>query len=70
VNAASQLARYIDSHPNGKPMVVSISGDEITQLTYLPTLCDDFGTKPLPSKLAAYQPGWYAAWNDIDPGSL
>ena len=70
MNAASQLARYFDSHPNGKPMVVSISGDEITLLTHLPTLCDDFGTEALPSKVAAYQPGWYAAWNDIDPGSL
>jgi hypothetical protein len=70
VNAASQLARYIDTHPNGKPLLVSISGDEITLLTHLPTLCDDFGTKNLPSKLTAYQPGWYAAWNDLDPGSL
>ncbi len=70
VNAASQLARYIDMHPNGKPLLVSISGDEITLLTHLPTLCDDFGTEDLPSKVAAYQPGWYAAWNDIDRGSL
>jgi hypothetical protein len=70
VNAASQLARYIDTHPNGKPLLVSISGDEITLLTHLLTLCDDFGTRDLPSKLAAYQPGWYAAWNDLDPGSL
>ena len=70
VNAAGQLARYIDTHPNGKPLLVSISGDEITLLTHLPTLCDDFGTRDLPSKLAAYQPGWYAAWNDLDPGSL
>ncbi len=69
-NAAGQLARYIDTHPNGKPLLVSISGDEITLLTHLPTLCDDFGTQDLPSKLAAYQPGWYAVWNDIDPGSL
>jgi hypothetical protein len=24
----------------------------------------------LPAKLAVYQPGWYAAWNDLDPGTL
>ncbi len=70
VNAAGQLARYIDTHPNGKPLLVSISGDDITLVTHLPTLCDDFGTENLPSKMAAYQPGWYAAWNDIDPGTL
>jgi hypothetical protein len=24
----------------------------------------------LPAKLAYYQPGWWATWNDIDPGTL
>ena len=23
-----------------------------------------------PAKLAVYHPGWYAAWNDLDPGTL
>jgi 4-amino-4-deoxy-L-arabinose transferase-like glycosyltransferase len=70
VSAARGLTRYIDQHPNGKRILVSISGDEITLATHLPTLCDDFGTEPLPAKLARYQPGWYAAWNDLDPGTL
>jgi hypothetical protein len=60
----------MDEHPNGKRLLVSISGDQITLVTHLPTLCDDFGTQELVSKLAAYQPGWYAAWNDLDPGTL
>jgi hypothetical protein len=38
-------------------------------------LCDDFSTPSdqfpdLPHKLAYYQPGWYATWNDLDPGTL
>lgn len=70
LNAARQLTRYIDEHPNGNRLLVSISGDQITLATHLPTLCDDFGTQELPAKLAAYQPGWYAAWNDLDPGTL
>ena len=70
VAAARELTNYIDQHPNGKRLLVSISGDEITLATHLPSLCDDFGTEELPSKLARYQPGWYAAWNDLDPGTL
>ncbi|MDR3738698.1 MAG: glycosyltransferase family 39 protein [Terracidiphilus sp.] len=70
VTAARNLTHYIDEHPNGKRLLVSISGDEITMETHLPSLCDDFGTTPLESKLAQYQPGWYAAWNDLDPGTL
>ncbi|MDE3186946.1 MAG: glycosyltransferase family 39 protein [Acidobacteriota bacterium] len=75
VDAATQLTRYIDQHPNGKRLLVSISGDQITLVTHLPTLCDDFGTPSatypdLEAKLARYQPGWYATWNDLDPGTL
>jgi len=75
VDAARRLTEYIDNHPNGNRLLVSISGDQITLITHLPTLCDDFGapTKSmpdLPGKLAYYQPGWYATWNDLDPGTL
>jgi hypothetical protein len=70
VNAAAQLTQYIDAHPNGKRLLVSISGDEIMLITRLPALCDDFGTEDLPTKTAAYQPGWYASWNDIDAGTI
>jgi hypothetical protein len=70
VNAARRLTQYIDTHPNGNRLMVSISGDQITLVTHLPTLCDDFGTEDLAAKMASYQPGWYAAWNDLDPGTL
>jgi hypothetical protein len=70
VNAAERLTHYIDEHPNGNRLLVSISGDQITMVSHLPTLCDDFGTQDLASKLAAYRPGWYATWNDLDPGTL
>ena len=70
VKAAQDLTQYIDEHPSGKRLLVSISGDEITLIAHLPTICDDFGTQDLPEKMAFYQPGWYATWNDLDPGTL
>jgi hypothetical protein len=70
VDAARRLTQYIDAHPNGNRLLVSISGDQITLVTHLPSLCDDFGTQELVAKLNAYQPGWFATWNDIDPGTL
>jgi hypothetical protein len=68
--ASKALTRYIDQHPNGKRLLVSISGDEIALATHIPALCDDFGTQELPIKMVAYQPGWYATWNGLDPGTL
>jgi hypothetical protein len=75
VNAAQRLTQYIDAHPNGNRLLVSISSDQITMVSHLPTLCDDFGTPSpvypdLVTRLARYQPGWWATWNDIDPGTL
>lgn len=69
-NAAASLTRYIDRHPNGNRRLVSISGDQITLMTHLPSLCDDFGAIKLQDKLARYKPGWWATWNDIDPQIL
>jgi 4-amino-4-deoxy-L-arabinose transferase-like glycosyltransferase len=68
--AASRLTRYIDTHPNGNRLLLSISGDNITLITHLPAICDDFGTWDLPYRIHYYRPGWYAAWNEIDPGTL
>ena len=70
VNAADRLAQYIDAHPNGNRLLLSVSGDELTLLNHVPALCDDFGTMELPDKIAKYQPGWFASWNDLDPGTL
>ncbi|MGA9061907.1 MAG: glycosyl transferase [Terracidiphilus sp.] len=70
VSAATKLTKYIDAHPNGKRLIVSVSGDEITLITHLPAVCDELGTEKLARKLAAYQPGWYASWNDFDPDIL
>jgi hypothetical protein len=68
--AADQLTHYIDEHPNGNRLLLSISDDELTLLTHLPGMCDDFGTRELVARTVSENPGWYAAWNDLDPGTL
>ena len=68
--AAHQLTAYVDEHPNGNRQLMSVSGDEISLITHVPALCDDFGTLDLSAKASKYMPGWYAAWNSLDPGTL
>jgi Dolichyl-phosphate-mannose-protein mannosyltransferase len=70
LNAARSLTRYIDEHPNRNRLLLSISGSNIALITGLPAICDDFGTLDLPERIRRYQPGWYAAWNELDPGTL
>ena len=68
--AAQYLARYIAEHPQGNPMVLSVSSDQLRLMTGIPAICDDFGTEPLADRIARYQPGWFASWNDVDGGTL
>jgi 4-amino-4-deoxy-L-arabinose transferase-like glycosyltransferase len=70
VDAAENLTHYIDQHPNRNRMLLSISGSNIALITGLPAICDDFGTLNLLDRIRKYQPGWYAAWNELDPGTL
>ena len=70
VDAAHALGRYIDQHPNGNRLMVATSGDEIEMEDHVAALCDDFGTVELPAKIGHYHPGWFASWNDLDPGTL
>jgi hypothetical protein len=70
LHAAQSLARYIAGHPQGNPMVLSVSSDQLRLMTGIPAICDDFGTEPLADRIARYQPGWFASWNDVDGGTL
>ncbi len=71
LHAADELTRYIDGHSFGADrLLLSISGDEITLFTHTPAICDDFGTSDLAGKIRQYRPGWYAQWNELDPGTL
>jgi hypothetical protein len=70
ISAAHRMTRYIDEHPNGNRLLLSISGNEVQLISHIPSICDDFGTLDLPSRIQKFKPGWYAAWNDLDPGTL
>jgi 4-amino-4-deoxy-L-arabinose transferase-like glycosyltransferase len=70
LNAARGIARYVDAHPGPHRLLLSVSGDNIELMTGMAAICDDYGTWDLPYRIRRYEPGWYAAWNDIDPGTL
>jgi len=75
VNAAERLTRDIDQHPNGKRLLVCVSGDQIAMVTHLPAINDLFvapsaAIPDVAAKVGWYQPGWFATWNTLDPGTL
>ena len=70
LGTARGIAQYIQTHPGPNRVVLSISGDELSLVTRMPAICDDFGSWDLAYRIHVYQPSWYAAWNDLDPGTV
>ncbi|MDE1154234.1 MAG: hypothetical protein PW735_00725 [Acidobacteriaceae bacterium] len=68
--AAQQIARIVRSTPDHSPLILSISGSDITLMTGLPSIDDDFGTLELSERVRQYQPGWYVAWNELDDDKM
>ncbi|WP_334269634.1 ArnT family glycosyltransferase [Edaphobacter sp. HDX4] len=68
--AAEQIRRIVDSDRTHSPLVLSISGSDLSLMTGLPSICDDFGTMDLSERVKAYHPGWYVAWNEVDDDKM
>ncbi len=70
VRAASEIRDIVRSDPNHSPLVLSISGSDLSLMTGLPSICDDFGTMELEQRVATYRPGWYVSWNQVDDDKM
>jgi hypothetical protein len=64
--AAQQVKQIVMSEPGHPRLILSISGSDITLMTGLPSIDDDFGTLDLGERVTQYRPGWYIAWNELD----
>jgi hypothetical protein len=72
VNAANSIRDLIRCHPEQKPLILGVSGPQISLITGIPAINDGYGTEDMSEKIARYQPGWYLAWAGIfsDDASL
>ena len=68
--AASEIHDIVVADHNHNPLVLSISGSNLSLMTGLPSICDDFGTMDLSVRVRAYQPGWYVTWNQVDDDKM
>jgi hypothetical protein len=64
--AAQNIKRLVLADPTHSHLILSISGSDLTLMTGLPSIDDDFGTLDLDKRVSQYRPGWYVAWNEVD----
>ena len=69
-DAAREIEQVVESAPAHSHTVLSISGSDLTLMTGLPSICDDFGTMELEDRIAAYRPGWFVAWNYVEDDKM
>jgi hypothetical protein len=69
-NAADRIHQIVASDRMHSPLVLSISGSDLSLMTGLPSICDDFGTMDLAVRVREYHPGWYVAWNQVDDDKM
>jgi hypothetical protein len=69
-NAADRIREIVAADRTHNPLVLSISGSDLSLMTGLPSICDDFGTLELSDRVRQYQPGWYVAWNQVDDDKM
>ncbi|GAC1420104.1 MAG: hypothetical protein NVSMB62_13740 [Acidobacteriaceae bacterium] len=72
LSAAGQIRDVIEGEAKkGHPrLLLSISGSELTLMTGVPSICDDFGTMNLVDRVAKYRPGWFATWNNMEDDKM
>jgi 4-amino-4-deoxy-L-arabinose transferase-like glycosyltransferase len=69
-DAADRIRQIVAADRSHNPLVLSISGSDLSLMTGVPSICDDFGTMDLEVRVRAYQPGWYVAWNQVDDDKM
>jgi len=69
-SAAAQIRKIVSADHTHNPLILSISGSNLSLMTGLPSICDDFGTMDLAVRVKAYHPGWYVAWNQVDDDKM
>src|SRR5215469_411707 len=69
-DAAERIHQIVASDRTQNPLVLSISGSDLSLMTGLPSICDDFGTMDLEVRVRAYRPGWYVTWNQVDDDKM
>jgi hypothetical protein len=74
LSAANRVHDEVEHEARGaaghSPLLLSISGSDISLMTGLSSICDDFGTMMLSDRLAVYKPGWFASWNYVEDDKM
>lgn len=65
-DAAASIRKIVLSDPRQKPLILGVSGAQISLMAGIPSINDFMGSENIAQKIMREQPGWYLVWNSID----
>jgi hypothetical protein len=70
-NAANSITDIIARDPSSRHLLLADSGDQITLATGgVLSINDSYGASPLREEIRLRDPGWFAAWDAVNPETL
>jgi hypothetical protein len=64
--AAKSIQAVVDGDRHTHRLLLGSSAAQLSLMTRIPSINDEYGSQDLRAKAARYQPGWYVGWNDLD----
>lgn len=64
--AAASIKAIVEADPNAHHLLLGSSGDQLSLMTGVPSINDEYSSEDLGQKVFLYQPGWYVGWNELD----
>jgi hypothetical protein len=69
-NAATAIKMTVRNDKRQNPLILGVSGSQISLITGIPSINDAYGLEDMSQKVGTYKPGWYLGWNGVDEGTL
>jgi hypothetical protein len=69
-DAANSIREIVRSDPEQNQMISGVSGSQISLMTGIPSINDDYGPPETASKAAKVQPGWYLVWTSLSSDDI
>jgi 4-amino-4-deoxy-L-arabinose transferase-like glycosyltransferase len=68
--AAESIRAIVNADRMAHRLLLGASGDQLSLMMGVGSINDGYGSEDLEKKAAAYRPGWYVGWNDLDQDIL
>ncbi len=69
-DAANSIRQIVRSDPEQNQLISGVSGSQLSLMTGIPSIIDDYGPPETASNATKAEPGWYLAWTGLSSDDI